>query len=167
LVSSGSFFADRRHEVSQAAFVAYIHAMNDKVDVSRTEESDDGVTLLFDGECPVCTAYSCSVGVKGGKDALRTVDARGDDALVRQATEAGYDLDQGLIVVHRGRMHHGADALHLMATLAPAHGIRNRLNRLLFGSRRLARISYPALRGGRNLLLRLLGRRKIGNLDRT
>lgn len=123
------------------------------------------VALIYDGECPVCTAYSCSVGVAPGEGGLRRINARGDDALIREATLAGLDLDDGMVVVHRGKLHHGADALHLMARLAPRKGLRNRLNRALFGSRTVARVSYPLLRAGRNALLRLLGRKKIRNLD--
>jgi hypothetical protein len=48
-----------------------------------------------------------------------------------------------------------------MARLAPRRGLGNRLNRLLFGSLRLARLGYPLLRAGRNGLLRLLGRSRI------
>ncbi|MGQ0621443.1 MAG: DCC1-like thiol-disulfide oxidoreductase family protein [Panacagrimonas sp.] len=126
---------------------------------------NDELTLIYDGECPVCTAYSGSVDVgRGAAAGIRRIDARGDDAMVRAATAAGLDLDEGMVVAYRGALHHGADALHLMATLAPSKGLRNRLNRLLFGSRALSRVLYPALRAGRNLLLRLLGRKKIRNL---
>jgi predicted DCC family thiol-disulfide oxidoreductase YuxK len=130
-----------------------------------TIEKPDEVALIYDAQCPVCTAYSCSVGVEQDTGGLRRIDARGNDPLVLEATRAGLDLDDGMVVVHRGKLYHGADALHLMARLAPAKGLRNRLNRLLFGSRTVARLSYPLLRSGRNTLLRLLGRKKIRNLD--
>lgn len=126
----------------------------------------DDTALIYDGECPVCTAYSCAVGVDSkAAGGLRRIDARSDDALVARATAAGLDLDDGMVVVHQGRLYHGADALHLMARIAPANGLRNRLNRLLFGSKTVAHLSYPLLRAGRNTLLRLLGRKKIGDLD--
>ena len=127
-------------------------------------ESPDETTLIYDGECPVCIAYSDSVDTDASQGALRRINARSDHALVRQATEEGLDLDEGMVVVHQGRLYHGADALHIMATLAPRTGVRNRLNRLLFGSRTVSRVAYPVLRGGRNTLLRLLGRSKIANL---
>jgi hypothetical protein len=50
-----------------------------------------------------------------------------------------------------------------MARLAPTKGISNRLNRLLFSNSTVSRLSYPLLRGGRNTLLRLLGRSKISD----
>ncbi|MES2885407.1 MAG: DCC1-like thiol-disulfide oxidoreductase family protein [Pseudomonadota bacterium] len=128
-------------------------------------QKDDEVTLIYDGECPVCSAYSAGVDVQAGAGAVRRVDARSSDALVAQATAAGLDLDEGMVVVHRGQLHHGAEALHLMATLAPAKGFKNRLNRWLFGSLAVSRVLYPLLRAGRNALLWLLGKSKIRNLD--
>ena len=129
-----------------------------------SEPSDkpaEDLALIYDSHCPVCTVYSGAVEVEG--TGVRRIDARGSDALVQQATAAGLDLDEGMVVMHQGKLHHGADALHLMARLAPRRGFKNRLNRLLFGSRTLAHLSYPVLRAGRNLLLRILGRSKIGS----
>ena len=129
--------------------------------MSETKNRPEELALIYDGECPVCTAYSCSVGVEEGKG-LRRINARdADNKLVREAKEAGLDLDDGMVVVHQGKLYHGADALNIMARLAPDRGLGNRINKLLFGNPTLARLSYPILRAGRNGLLRLLGRKKI------
>ena len=134
------------------------------MDASNHDASDE-LALIYDGKCPVCTAYSCAVGSGDeAAPAIRRIDARGGDAMVGLATAAGLDLDEGMVVSYRGKLHHGADALHLMATLAPARGLWNRVNRFMFGSRAASRLLYPLLRSGRNLLLRLLGRKKINNL---
>jgi predicted DCC family thiol-disulfide oxidoreductase YuxK len=131
--------------------------------VTKTNDKPDELALIYDRECPVCTAYSCSVGVDETQAAgVRRINARdGGDDLVRKAKEAGLDLDDGMVVVHQGKLYHGADALNIMARLAPDHGFGNRLNKLLFGNRTVARLSYPLLRAGRNALLKLLGRKKI------
>ena len=131
--------------------------------MTKTEDKPEELALIYDRDCPVCTAYSCSVGVDetqaGG---IRRINARdGDDELVRKAKEAGLDLDDGMVVVHQGKLYHGADALNIIARLAPDRGLGNRLNKILFGNPRLARLSYPVLRAGRNTLLKLLGRKKI------
>ena len=125
-------------------------------------DKPEELALIFDRECPVCTAYSCHVDVEGAQaPVVRRINARdADDALVRQAKEAGLDLDEGMVVVYQGKLYHGADALNLMARLAPQRGF-GRLNRLLFANPTIARLTYPVLRAGRNTLLRLLGRRKI------
>ena len=127
------------------------------------QDQQDELALIYDQQCPVCTAYSCSVGVDESEAAgISRINARdADNELVRQAKEAGLDLDDGMVVIHRGKLYHGADALNLMARLAPNHGVRNRLNKLLFANPTMARLSYPALRAGRNTLLKLLGRKKI------
>ncbi len=120
----------------------------------------DDVTLIYDGECPVCTAYSCNVDA--GSAQLRRINARSADPNVQSAVEAGIDLDDGMVVLHQGKLYHGAEAMHRMAILSPKSGLRNRLNRMMFGNLAVARATYPVLRAGRNALLRLLGRQKIG-----
>jgi predicted DCC family thiol-disulfide oxidoreductase YuxK len=136
--------------------------------MTKPKTQAEELALIYDGECPVCTAYSCSVDVDEGKAAgIRRINARSDDALVKQAKEAGVDLDEGMVVLHHGKMYHGADALNIMARLAPDHGLGNRLNRLFFSSRTVSRLSYPVLRAGRNTLLKILGRKKIAEIDRT
>jgi predicted DCC family thiol-disulfide oxidoreductase YuxK len=130
----------------------------------KTPSDDGDLAIIYDAECPVCTAYSCSVEIDGGNAAnVRRINARSsDDALVQQAKAAGLE---GMVVVHQGRLYHGADALNIMARLAPKQGLGNRLNRLAFGNSTFSRLVYPVLRGGRNTLLRLLGRTKIRDID--
>ena len=120
----------------------------------------EDVTLIYDGQCPVCTAYSCNVDA--GPAQLHRVNARSGNAEVQKAIEAGIDLDDGMVVLHQGKLYHGAEAMHRMALLSPKSGLRNRLNRLMFGNLAVARAAYPVLRAGRNALLRMLGRQKIG-----
>ena len=122
--------------------------------------TEEDVTLIYDGECPVCTAYSCNVDA--GPAQIQRIDARSGNAEVQKAIEAGVDLDDGMVVLYKGKLYHGADAMHRMAMLSPKSGLRNHLNRLMFGNLAIARATYPVLRAGRNALLRLLGRQKIG-----
>lgn len=133
--------------------------------MTNANDPSDDVTLIYDGECPVCTAYSCNVDV--GASQVKRVNARLLDADVQKALDAGVDLDEGMVLLHQGQLYHGADAMHRMALLAPSAGIRNRLNRLLFGNLAVARAIYPTLRAGRNALLYTLGRKKIGKLDKV
>lgn len=131
-------------------------------------QDDSDLAIIYDAECPVCTAYSCSVGIDPqSASGVRRINARSsDDPLVQQAKAAGLDLDEGMVVVHRGRLYHGADALNIMARLAPKQGLGNRLNRLAFANATFSRLVYPLLRAGRNTLLKLLGRTKIRDIDK-
>jgi len=136
--------------------------------MAKPKKQAEDLALIYDGECPVCTAYSCSVEVDEGQaSGIKRINARSDDALVKQAKDAGIDLDEGMIVLHDGKMYHGADALNIMARLAPDHGFGNRLNKLLFSNPTVSRLSYPVLRAGRNTLLKILGRKKIRDIDRA
>lgn len=119
------------------------------------------VSIIYDSECPVCTAYSCSVEVGDNRAKPRLISARGSDSEVSAALAAGLDLDEGMVVLYKGERYHGAEALHILALASPPKGLFSHLNRLLFGSRRVAKILYPGLRAGRNLLLWLLGKKKI------
>jgi len=136
--------------------------------MTKRKRQAEELALIYDGECPVCTAYSCSVDVDEHKaSGIKRINARSDDALVKQAKDAGIDLDEGMIVLHDGKMYHGADALNIMARLAPKRGFGNRMNKLFFSNATVSRLSYPVLRAGRNTLLKLLGRKKIRDIDRT
>ena len=125
------------------------------------------VSIIYDSECPVCTAYSCSVEVGENRARPRLISARGNDSEVAAAMAAGLDLDEGMVVLYRGERYHGAEAMHILALAAPAKGLFGHMNRFLFGSRRVAKFLYPAMRAGRNLLLWLLGKKKIAASGQT
>ena len=65
--------------------------------MAENQDKQDDLALIFDRECPVCTAYSCSVGVDEGQAAgVNRVNARdADHELVRQAREAGLEQSGG------------------------------------------------------------------------
>ncbi len=92
---------------------------------------------------------------------VELIDARSDHILVGEIKRLGYDLNQGMIARYQGIDYFGADCLHLLSLLSSKAGWMNRLTSMAFANERIARKSYPVLRTGRNLVLRLLGRRKI------
>jgi hypothetical protein len=88
-------------------------------------------------------------------------DAREHAELVAEVRRQGYEVDTGMVLKLDGRYYHGADCIHALAMLTTSAGWFNRMNRLLFRSRRFSRVAYPILRAGRNLTLRVLGRRRM------
>jgi hypothetical protein len=96
---------------------------------------------------------------------VHLIDARSGDPVVSEVRRAGYDLDVGMVVKFEGRLYHGAEAMTVLAILGSDGTIFNRLNRALFGHPRLARALYPWLVRGRLLVLRVLGRKLIGNAE--
>lgn len=120
-----------------------------------------GPTILYDGDCPFCSRYVRLTRLSAAAGPVRLIDIRegGDEVAAAQA--AGLDLDQGMVVILDGQLHHGDRAMLLLASLTTGSGLFNRLMRAVFRSPLRARILYPVLVAGRNLTLRLLGRRKI------
>jgi predicted DCC family thiol-disulfide oxidoreductase YuxK len=125
-----------------------------------TSEAD--AVVVYDGECPFCSRYVGLVRLRDAVGRVRLVNAREPDPLVDELKREGFDLDEGMVLVMGGRRYHGADCINMLAMLSTPVGAFNRLNAALFRSPTASRLLYPVLRAGRNLVLRLLGRTKIG-----
>jgi predicted DCC family thiol-disulfide oxidoreductase YuxK len=121
-----------------------------------------GNYLIYDGECPFCSRYARLVRLRDTVGPLRLLDARAPAAEVDAARAAGYVLDQGMLLRLDGVDYYGADCLQRLALLSSRSTFFNRLSYALLRSPAVARWSYPVLRLGRNAVLRLLGRRKLG-----
>lgn len=117
---------------------------------------------MYDGECPFCRNFVAMQKLRESAGTVELVDARGHLADVAAAKAAGFDLDEAMLVFWQGRIYSGGDAINIMSKLG-AGGAFPLLNRVLFSSRTLARLTYPILRTGRNLVLRLLGKRKLNS----
>lgn len=124
------------------------------------------VWFVYDGDCPLCSVAAHALRIRKAVGNLHLVDARSalDHPILREVRERKLDLDQGMVIKFRDTCYHGADALQVMALLGTGQGWFNRLNALLFRSKTLSRIFYPPMRAVRNLLIRLRGVDKIGNL---
>lgn len=124
------------------------------------------VELVYDGSCPVCRLYSRHVGVNERDGRLERVDAREPGELLDVISDAGLDLDEGMVVRVDGQLYFGAEAVHELAKMSAGGGLLDRFIAFVFRSQRRARFFYPVLKACRNLLLKLLGRKRIDNLGR-
>ncbi|MXU65350.1 DCC1-like thiol-disulfide oxidoreductase family protein [Oceanomicrobium pacificus] len=131
-------------------------------EIAANQAARGGIDIVYDGECPFCSAYVRMVRLRDAVGPVRLIDARSDDPLVQELKAAGYDLDEGMAVRLDGRIYHGDECMHLLAMMTTRSGLFNRALRVAFRSERAARILYPPLVLGRNTTLRLLGRSKIG-----
>lgn len=123
--------------------------------------------LLYDGECPFCTSYVSYVRLRETAGPVTLADARQYPDLVAEAHARGFDIDVGMVLKLDGRYYFGGDCIHALSLLTTPSGVFNRVNRVLFKSRAIARFAYPILRTGRNLALVVLGRRRIGASAQT
>jgi predicted DCC family thiol-disulfide oxidoreductase YuxK len=126
--------------------------------MSDTQES----WLLYDGECPFCRSYIHFLRLRESIGPVRLIDARQDTPERKQVADAGLDLDEGMVLHLEGQLYHGAACLNRLSLMSTGSGFINGLFAKLFTAEARARRWYPWLRGGRNLALRLLGRKQIG-----
>jgi predicted DCC family thiol-disulfide oxidoreductase YuxK len=124
----------------------------------------DEIILVYDWECPACDTYCRLIFPSGSAGKLHLVNARESSAVVDEITQAGLDLDQGMVVKMGGRLYYGANAIHILALVSSRSDLFNKLNYYGFRSHTLSRILYPGLRTCRNLLLKFMGKTKINNL---
>lgn len=114
--------------------------------------------LVYDGDCPFCANYVQLLKLRERWPDLELVNARENAGhhAVERVRRAGLKIDEGMALVSDSGIAHGADSIHALARQG------GMLNAILFSGRRRSRVLYPALRTGRNLALKLLGRRKLG-----
>jgi predicted DCC family thiol-disulfide oxidoreductase YuxK len=121
--------------------------------------------LVYDKQCPACSYYCNMVRIRESVGNLILVDAREPSSHMDDITAAGLDIDQGMVLIVGDRMYYGSDAIHALAIMGTRSGFFNRFSYWCFKSRPVSRVLYPVLRAGRNLLLKMLGRTKVNNLN--
>ena len=117
--------------------------------------------ILYDGECPFCSQYVKMVRLKDAIGPVRLINAREESTEREIVQDQGLDLDEGMVLQYQGQLYHGDQCIHMLGAMTSGSGIFNKLNGWVFKSPRRARIFYPWLRCGRNLVLKMLRRKKI------
>lgn len=118
----------------------------------------DKSLIVYDGECVFCQNYVRFFRLREAIGPVELLDARSGDPRVDALWRKGYDLDEGMVFAHQGRVFHGAEAVHVLASLSSRSGWFNRLNAAVFASEGAARLFYPFLKLGRRLTLKARGR---------
>tara|TARA_Y100000588_G_C13835940_1_gene745678 strand:- start:259 stop:666 length:408 start_codon:yes stop_codon:yes gene_type:complete len=129
--------------------------------------SKEEILLVYDKDCPACDNYCQVVRIRESIGELKIINARESSEVLEEITKLGLDIDQGLVLKMGGVIYYGADAIHALALISSRSGLFNKLNYWLFKSKRVSAILYPLLRFFRNLLLKMLGKTKINNLNST
>jgi len=129
--------------------------------------SQEEIFLVYDKECPACDNYCRVIRIRESVGKLTIIDARQNSRVMKEITEDGLDIDQGMVLKMGGQLYYGSDAIHALALISSNAGIFNRLNYWMFKSKRVSYVLYPVLRLMRNLLLKMLGKTKINNLGQS
>ena len=119
------------------------------------------IELVYDDQCPICRSYCQRVRLADDRLDLVLVDARLPGKTVDEVAARGLDINEGMAVTIDGTLYYGSEAIHELTRLVEPNGPFGRLNRLLFGSRRLSRYTYALGKLARNIVLRLIGVEKI------
>lgn len=119
------------------------------------------IVLVYDGDCPICSAYCRALAIRQLDSRFEIVNARQFHPILQVIHEKGLHMDEGFVLKIGDEYFHGADAIHRLALISTGAGPFNRLNYFIFKSPALSRMLYPLLRTGRNIVLRLLGRKKL------
>ena len=127
----------------------------------------DPILLVYDGECPACQAYCQLITIRKTVGDLHLIDARESSDVMQAITALGLDIDQGMVLKMGQQFYYGADAIHALALLSSRSGMINRLNYHIFKSKTMSFLLYPILKFFRSLLLKLLGKSKINNLNKS
>ena len=123
------------------------------------------ILLVYDRQCPACNYYCQLARIRESVGNLVLIDAREKSPVMDEITAAGLDIDHGMVLKVGSELYYGSDAIHSLALMSTRAGFFNRLCYWCFRSKRVAGVLYPLLRSCRNLLLRILGRSKINNLE--
>ena len=123
------------------------------------------ILLVYDRECPACNLYCQVIKIKESVGDLKIVNAREDTEILKEISAEGLDIDQGMVLKMGDQLYYGSDAIHALALIGSQSGVFNRLIYWVFKSKTRSFLFYPMLRACRNLLLKILRKSKINNLD--
>lgn len=135
----------------------------------RRASRDDPMTasgpdsfVLYDGECPVCSAYVALAQLRTLRPDLQVLDARQEPALVVALRAEGFDVNDSILIRLGSRVYSGGAATRLISQLGSGNPIIRRAALYAIGGAPWSGALYPWLRAGRKGLLRVLGRGMIG-----
>ncbi|MEE4349341.1 MAG: DCC1-like thiol-disulfide oxidoreductase family protein [Pacificimonas sp.] len=129
---------------------------------SERAGAEEPIVIVYDGDCPFCTAYVKMARLKKAVGPVELVDAREPHPVVAEIEALGLDLDEGMAMKLDGEILHGDEVVHRLSLMTTPNAGLNGLAAKILKDRRRAKLLYPWLRAGRNLALALLGKRKIG-----
>lgn len=117
--------------------------------------------ILYDGDCYFCSNYMSMVRLKETIGEVRLVNARTNPPELEFLIKEGFDINQGMALYLDGQLYFGADCINRIALLSSSSGGFNKVNYMIFRSKRLSAVLYPILRFIRNLVVRLFGKGQI------
>jgi predicted DCC family thiol-disulfide oxidoreductase YuxK len=82
--------------------------------------------LIYDGDCPFCSAYVRLVRLRRLAGDVRLINARTPGAFLAVELPREFDLDEGMLLILDRKSFHGADAMNRIALLTGPSDVLNR-----------------------------------------
>jgi predicted DCC family thiol-disulfide oxidoreductase YuxK len=121
--------------------------------IEMPKEWRDGLTIVYDGDCPFCSRYAEFSRIRSNFGEVRLVNAREHQDFAKYLKNSGVDLNSGMLVHNEDTSYYGAGAVSFLSRNSRKPGI--------FAIQRVADVLYPLLRFGRMVTLRALGRHPL------
>jgi predicted DCC family thiol-disulfide oxidoreductase YuxK len=130
--------------------------------------NDERTIIIYDGDCPFCSHYMTLLRLRESVNNITLINARNSlDIYEKELQDLAINLDEGMAVKLNGRWYHGHESINVLALLSSPSSIFNRFNSWIFKHKVLCIMLYPIMRFFRNLILNLLGRKKLNHIDQT
>ena len=117
--------------------------------------------IIYDGDCPVCSAYVQMHRLRESVGSIRLVDARQHPDVVDNYARRGIDLNRDFVLKVDGAEYIGGAAMFALSSIASPYALIRRINARLFASSTTSRAIYAVLRVSRWALLLLIGRKPL------
>lgn len=117
--------------------------------------------VIYDGECPFCASYVDYCRLKEAFPNAVLTNARGVPDRIAAYRAEGMDINKGMIVVYGDAVYFGDKAMGMLARISRSGVGLQSILRFLFRWPAVSVPVYAILRTGRNLTLRLMGRKLI------
>ena len=119
----------------------------------------DKTLFIYDGECPFCNHFAELLELKSNIPSLEIIDGRKNLDKLTQLYNQGYDLNNGAILVTKGEIRHGSDAVNwICSQLKDSNDSLLELLRIIFKSNKRSKLIFPLLLWSRRILLTVKGK---------
>lgn len=117
--------------------------------------------VLYDGECPFCSAYSRFARISAALPGLRMLNAHDAGPELDLVKTLGLDLDEGMVLQEGGTLYFGRACMHRLSQLANERRLPNKVIGAMTRPGRAGEAVYKTLVRLRQATLFLLGRKRL------
>ncbi len=118
-------------------------------------------TVVYDGECPFCSAYANLLRLRDSVGQVRLVNARDLPPQLLKELSDSYNLDRGMLFGWNGGLYYGGEAVNKLALLSSDSSLLRKASAWSLSKPAVASALYPLLRFGRNVAITLRGKGAI------